>query len=142
MTNRSRALAKQAALALGLAACAQSAVESPDPVAPPAVATGATVPGTPAPPTLTAAQRRPYLGNYSITTPDGERITFRVYEENGMLKGQPGSENALQLVPQGGDIFRTVGQYEYTVTFVVEAGRATGFTARNQSGVLQGTRIP
>jgi hypothetical protein len=145
MTTRPQRFSLLAPLALALtgAACAAGAAEGPAPVAAPtAAAPAAATPAAPRPPALTAAQRQPYLGSYSITTPDGERITFRVFEENGMLKGQPGAEPALQLVHEGGDVFRSVGQYEYTVTFAVEAGRATGFTARNQGGVLQGVRIP
>ncbi|MBW3627944.1 MAG: hypothetical protein KY464_01485 [Gemmatimonadetes bacterium] len=118
--------------------CAPAAVESPVGAAANPIAAAA----APIQPALTAAQREPYLGSYSITTPEGERITFRVFEENGMLKGQPAAQEALQLIHQGGDTFRTEGQYQYVVTFAIENNRATSFTARNPSGVLQGVRIP
>ena len=141
MTTRRPFVPVFACIALSVAlvaSCAPAAVESPT-VAAPDPSAPAEAPSQPA---LTAEQREPYLGSYAITTPEGERITFRVYEENGALKGQPGAQEPLQLVHQGGDIFRTEGQYQYVVTFVVENGRATSFTARNPSGVLHGVRLP
>jgi hypothetical protein len=137
MTTRAQPVAVLAPillpLFLGLGACS-AAVESPAAVAP--APTAATTPA------LTAVQRQPYLGSYSITTPEGERITFRIYEENGVLKGQPGAEEPVRLVYLGDNLFRTEGQYNYTVTFILENGRATRFTARSGDTVLQGVRIP
>jgi hypothetical protein len=94
------------------------------------------------PPVLTAAQRRPYLGSYTITTPEGERIAFRVYESEGMLLGQPGTEAPVRMVYLGDNLFRTEGQYDYMVTFVIENGVAARFTARSGDTVLQGQRLP
>ena len=94
------------------------------------------------PPVLTTAQRQPYIGSYVITTPDNERITFRIYEAEGMLLGQPGAEAPVRLVYLGDNLFRTEGQYNYTVTFIIENGRATRFTARSGDTVLQGVRLP
>ena len=91
---------------------------------------------------LTSAQRQPYLGSYVITTPDNERINFRIYESEGALLGQPGAEAPVRLVYLGDNLFRTEGQYDYTVTFIIENGRAARFTARSGDTVLQGTRLP
>ena len=131
MNRRTRtvSLALQAAVALLLAGCAGAAPPPP----PPAPA---------GPPVLTSAQRQPYIGSYVITTPDNERINFRIYESEGMLVGQPGAEAPVRLVYLGDNLFRTQGQYDYTVTFIIENGRATRFTARNGDTVLQGQRVP
>ncbi len=99
-------------------------------------------PGPAGPPVLTSAQRRPYIGSYTITTPEGERIPFRLYESEGMLLGQPGADAPVRMVYLGDNLFRTEGQYDYTVTFILENGRATRFTARSGDTVLQGARVP
>ena len=117
------------ACAVSLGACAGS-----PPPAPPAAPAG--------PPALTAAQRQPFVGSYSITTPEGERIPFRIYESEGALLGQPGTETPVRMVYLGNNSFRTEGQYNYTVTFVLEGGRAARFTARSGDTVLEGVRLP
>src|SRR5688500_19628581 len=51
--------------------------------------------GTPKDLPLTAAQRQAFVGSYAVTLPYGEPRSFRIFEENGMLKAQtdedPGS---------------------------------------------------
>ena len=126
MNSRTRALPLLLVVVL-LGACAGP---PPPPAAPPG------------PPVLTAAQRQPYIGSYTITTPEGERIPFRLYESEGALLGQPGADAPVRMVYLGDNLFRTEGQYNYTVTFIIENGRATRFTARSGDTVLQGTRLP
>ena len=125
--NRNAHLLPVLVLALVLGGCAGA------PPPPPAPA---------GPPVLTSAQRQPYVGSYVITTPDGERLPFRLYESEGMLLGQPGAEAPVRMVYLGDNLFRTEGQHNYTVTFILENGRATRFTARSGDTVLEGSRVP
>jgi hypothetical protein len=94
---------------------------------------------------LTAAQRQAFVGTYSVTLPFGEQTSLRIFEENGALKGQPendpNSQEGRRLLYQGDNVFRPEGA-DFVLTFVLENGRATKFTARREDGVMEGTRIP
>ena len=90
---------------------------------------------------LTAAQRQAFVGTYAVTLPYGEQRTLRVFEEDGVLKGQPNDNEPRRLLYQGDNVFRPEGA-DFVLTFVVENGRATKFTSRREDGVMQGTRVP
>jgi hypothetical protein len=91
---------------------------------------------------LTAAQRQAFVGSYSVTLPSGEQRSFRIFEEGGVLKGQPENQEALRLLYQGDNAFRPEGMPNFTLTFVLESGRATKFTGRRPDGVMEGIRVP
>jgi hypothetical protein len=99
--------------------------------------------GTPKDLPLTAAQRQAFVGSYAVTLPYGEPRSFRIFEENGMLKAQtdedPGSR---RLLYQGDNIFHPEGMPQFVFAFVLQGGRATSFTVQREDGVMKGTRIP
>ncbi|HEX6749590.1 MAG TPA: hypothetical protein VF092_20025 [Longimicrobium sp.] len=99
---------------------------------------------TPAPPAqaaapkdlpLTAEQRQAYVGTYDVSRPDGEKVTLRIFEEDGVLKGQP-SDNPTEvkrLMYQGDNVFVPEG-VPMTLAFTVVDGRATKFTFTQRDG--------
>lgn len=91
---------------------------------------------------LTASQRQAFVGSYSVTLPHGEQKTLRVFEDNGVLKGEPEGQNAVRLLYQGDNVFRPEGIPGFVFTFVVENGRATKLTGRRPDGVMEGIRRP
>jgi len=91
---------------------------------------------------LTAAQRQSFVGTYSVTLPMGGRDVLRIFEENGLLKAHSSHENRTgRLFYQGDGAFRPEGS-NFVITFVFDAGRATGFTSHREDGVLKGARMP
>jgi hypothetical protein len=98
---------------------------------------------------LTAAQRQAFVGTYSLKATSGSPLppdasmSFRVVEENGVLMGKPGDQEAARrLLYQGDNVFRPEGVPDFILTFVIENGRATKFTARKEDGVMVGVRVP
>ena len=85
---------------------------------------------------LTPTQRQTYIGSYTGTSPDGEAMTFRIYEEDGVLKGQPEGQESKRLLYQGDHVFLPEGMPDLTVSFAVAADRATRFTARRPDQVI------
>ena len=93
---------------------------------------------------LTAAQRQAFVGRYSVTLPFGELRSVRIFEENGVLKAQDDDEDKGpgRLLYQGDNVFRPEGIPGFTITFVLESGRAAKFTGRRPDGVMEGVRVP
>jgi len=92
---------------------------------------------------LTAAQRQSFVGSYSVTLPlGGENDLLRIFDENGVLKAQSlHDKETRRLLYQGDAIFRPEGIPDFVITFVLEGGRATKFTARKPEGAMEGVRI-
>lgn len=92
---------------------------------------------------LTAAQRQSFVGSYSVTLPlGGENDLLRIFDENGVLKAQSmHDKETRRLLYQGDDVFRPEGIPDFLITFVLEGGRATKFTARRPGGVMEGVRL-
>jgi hypothetical protein len=91
---------------------------------------------------LTSAQRQSFVGTYSVTLPMGGRDVLRIFEEDGLLKAYSSHENKTgRLLYQGDGVFRPEGS-NFVITFVFDGGRATGFTAHREDGVMKGTRTP
>ena len=135
MTPRLRTLTPCALallLALGLPARAASQAQARD-----SAETSAPVKDLP----LTAAQRQAFVGNYSVTLPFGEPTSLRIFEENGVLKGEPENQEARRLLYQGDNVFQPEGTPDLVFTFVLEGGRATKFTVRRPDGVMHGIRV-
>ncbi len=91
---------------------------------------------------LTAEQRSAVVGRYLVTLPHGPRVSFRVFEENGVLKGQPEGEGAARLLHQGDNVFFVEGVPDFSFAFHVENGRATKLTLRKEDGMGECVRIP
>ena len=125
-----------AGLALAIGLTLPGALNAQEPAAP-AAAPVSRIADLP----LTAEQRQVYVGSYNVVTPEGQMI-FRVFEENGLLKGEPQGEEAIRIYNQGAHVFNPQGMPDFTITFAVVDGRATKLTARRGDMVLEGTRQP
>lgn len=122
-----------AALSLALAFAAPAAAQAPAQAAPSAQATK-DLP-------LTAQQRQSYAADYTLTTPEGPMV-FRIYEEAGVLKGAPRGDDPKRLLYQGGNVFQPEGMPEFSLTFTMDAGRATKFVVRSPEWTMEGVRNP
>ena len=91
---------------------------------------------------LTAAERQAFIGTYAVTLPHGQKTSFRVFEEDGVLKGEPEGMGAARLLHQGSNVFFVEGVPNFSFAFVVENGRATRFTLRKEDGMGEGVRVP
>jgi CubicO group peptidase (beta-lactamase class C family) len=74
--------------------------------------------------TLSAAERAPYVGVYSLQLPAGAR-DFTVTERDGTLYGQLAGQGANALLPYGNHTFGAAFDPDVRVIFTVENGRAT-----------------
>lgn len=106
---------------------------------------GASAPAATAPTqevALTAAERQQLVGSYVLSAPGmpGRSMPFRVYEEQGVLYGQPQGGEPKRMIHQGQNRFRPEGDATAVVAFAVAGGKATGFTVSTPEGTLEGTR--
>ena len=120
-----------AALAIALAFAAPAAAQD---------ATAAAAPAMKDLP-LTAEQRQGYIGSYAAATPDG-RMAFRIYEEAGVLKGQPEGNEPKRLFYQGENVFHPEGMPEFKVTFTMDGAKAAKFVATTPEGPIEAVRVP
>jgi hypothetical protein len=94
------------------------------------------------PAVLAADERARYVGEYPLQIMDGigypTEATFRVTEENGMLRGRlpfpihPGDELDFDLVPAGTDRF-SPGLYHGTELFNIEQGVSFEFDVKGEA---------
>jgi hypothetical protein len=93
---------------------------------------------------LETAERKLYVGDYTLTMPDGETMPFRIWEVGESLMAQPGDDEPSRLMYQGDQVFRPEKQTAIAVTFVIEGEKAVRFTAKrdDRDGVIQGVRKP
>ena len=134
MTRSFRALMPYvAALAIALAFAAPAAAQD----------AAATVPAAQAMKDLplTAEQRQGLVATYTVVTPEGQ-MSFRIFEEAGVLKGAPGEGEAKRLLHQGGNVFHPEGMPEFKLTFTMEGAKATKFVAVTPEFTLEATRAP
>lgn len=126
-----------AAAALALAAPMRLAAQTQTPA--PAAATE-TVKDLP----LTAEQRQAYVGTYEASGPDGQKVSMRVFEENGALRGLPSNRDASQsrrLLYQGDNVFQPEGMSSFVMTFTLADGKATKFSFTREGAVYDAVRV-
>ncbi|HEY4130075.1 MAG TPA: hypothetical protein VGM50_05635, partial [Gemmatimonadaceae bacterium] len=80
---------------------------------------------------LTAAERAPYVGRYTLTKPDGSPLPVQILDEHDGLVAMIDNENS-KLQFQGGHTF--VAQRQGRIEFDVANGKVTGFVL-NPGGV-------
>lgn len=92
---------------------------------------------------LSAARRRPYLGVYSIQTPDppAPALTLRVFERRDTLMGSIGDNDPTRLLYQGDDVFRPAQAPAFVLTFTLRDGRAAGLSIDSPDGPMHGVRV-
>jgi hypothetical protein len=91
---------------------------------------------------LSPEERQRYAGSYTISAPDGGRLVVRIYEEGGVLKGQPEGDEPSRLLYQGDHTFRPELNPAMVVVFTVADNRATRFVLYNQGMTMEGVRNP
>jgi D-alanyl-D-alanine carboxypeptidase len=100
----------------------------------------APVPTPPKDLALGPEDRARYVGDYTLTRPDGSKQAVRVFEDNGQLTYQPDGQRAAKMQSQGGDVFLAVGAGR--VVFDVVSGRAVGFVFGGGARTLEAVRRP
>ncbi len=93
-------------------------------------------------PALPSGGASRYVGRYELRdAPDKPALALRVFEEDGQLAGQVRTNTPSRLEFLGDDRFRPVDSPEFTVTFVVTNGRATGIAMEAPGLRMTGTRV-
>jgi hypothetical protein len=126
-----------AAAALALAAPTRLAAQAQTPA--PAAATE-TVKDLP----LTAEQRQACVGTYEATGPDGQKVSMRVFEENGVLRGLPSNRDqseSRRLLYQGDNVFQPEGMPRFVMTFTIADGKATKFSFGREGQTFDALRV-
>ena len=86
---------------------------------------------------LSTANRQSYAGSYTANLPQGGQSSVLVFEENGTLKLRVSdSDESRRLLYQGDNVFLAENTPDFVLTFVMDGGRATGFTVRKADGKL------
>ncbi|CAN5894517.1 hypothetical protein BH11GEM1_BH11GEM1_31710 [soil metagenome] len=126
-----------AALVFALSFCAPA--RSPA-QAPARDATRSTLEGKDLP--LTAVQRQSYVGRYETELPGGEKVTMRIFEENGALRlWVSNPDESRRLFYQGDNVFLLENAPAFVLTFNVVNDAAVKFTVRKPEGELVAVRI-
>jgi D-alanyl-D-alanine carboxypeptidase len=97
----------------------------------------------PAPPKdlpTTVEDRAKLVGNYALTRPDGSKVPFRVFEENGALMIQAEGGQSVRLAHQGDNVW--TGRGPGRVAFDVVNGKAVGFQQGGGARALEAVRLP
>ena len=151
ITARTRALALSFLISVSLTACLGSGGKSSTSSTPPPVASPAPAPTTPPtkapnqPPTIagtpltTAKTNQPYAFQPVASDPDGDKVTFKVYNKpawatfdptTGKLAGTPSSSSTgkfsnITIVASDGTNTDELGPFEITVASTATTGSAT-----------------
>lgn len=94
----------------------------------------------PAPPkdvAMTAADRAPFPGTYSLTMPNGSKRRIRILAQGDSLFAEGFGDRNVRLRWQGGTVFLGPGR----IQFDVSGGRATGFVYGGFSRAREAVRI-
>jgi CubicO group peptidase (beta-lactamase class C family) len=89
---------------------------------------------------LSAAQRAPYVGEYTITRPNGSPLQLQISLEGDRLMAQAPGQPQQELIPNGNHTFSADFDRTMRLTFVVENGKATKLTLRQGGAEMPGVR--
>jgi len=93
---------------------------------------------------VAAEQRQAYVGTYEATMPDGQKVSLRVFEENGVLRGLPSNRDpsdSKRLLYQGDNVFQPEGMPRFVMTFTLADGKATKFSFTREGQVFDAVRV-
>jgi hypothetical protein len=90
---------------------------------------------------LSADQRRPYVGDYAMTMPNGSTLPLTVSDDGHALEAQAQGQDAFELIPYGHDVFGAAFDRSLRITFTVEHGRATGFSLLQGGVTIPARRV-
>jgi CubicO group peptidase (beta-lactamase class C family) len=92
---------------------------------------------------LSGTERARYVGSYTLTSPSGQRVPVRVFEQAGTLMGQIGGQPPSRLVALGNHAFVLHENPEVRIDFDVSGERATKLTLVQPGGArVEATRDP
>jgi len=97
---------------------------------------GRTAAQEPAATGITATQRQTFTGSYTASHVGGKRVSFRIFEEDGVLLWQQGERRPRRLLHLGGNVFYPEGSPDFVMAFRVERGRAASFTLLAERGAV------
>ena len=89
---------------------------------------------------LSAREMAQYVGDYTITRPNGTQLQFNVSIDGDRLMGQAPGQPKNELIPNGNHVFSADFDRTVRMTFVVENGRATKLTLRQGGAEMPGVR--
>jgi CubicO group peptidase (beta-lactamase class C family) len=90
---------------------------------------------------LTEAQRKPYVGDYEMTLPNGTTLPFSVTDDGHALQAQARGQDAFEMIPFGHDVFGARFDSTLRITFTLVDGHATGFTLVQGGATLHARRM-
>jgi len=90
--------------------------------------------------TLTAAQLAPYVGDYPLVLPDGNKLVIHVSANGDKLMAQGEGQGAFELIPYGNHTFGAEFDRTMRLTFEVANGRATKLRLRQGDMETEGAR--
>jgi D-alanyl-D-alanine carboxypeptidase len=97
---------------------------------------------TPTPVALTDAERRRYVGDYEMTLPNGRTWPLAVTDDGHVLTAEARGQDAFAMIPFGHDVFGASWNPTLRITFMLENGRATGFTMVQDGQSIRARRVP
>jgi len=106
------------------------------------VALGLPLKVAPAGVALAGSERARYVGSYTLTGPQGQKVPMRILEQEGALHGQIGGAPPRRLVALGNHAFVLQDDPDVRVTFTVTGDRATRLSMAQAGGTLEATRDP
>jgi CubicO group peptidase (beta-lactamase class C family) len=89
---------------------------------------------------LTPAQLAAYVGDYTVTRPNGSPLPLTVSIDGDRLMAQAQGQPKLELIPNGNHLFSFDFDRNMRLTFVVENGRASKLTMRQGGNDMAGVR--
>jgi D-alanyl-D-alanine carboxypeptidase len=90
---------------------------------------------------LTAAQRKPYVGDYEMTLPNDHTMQITITDDGNALQAQAHGQDAFELIPFGHDVFGARFDPTLRITFTLADGRATGFALVQGGATIHARRV-
>ena len=89
---------------------------------------------------ITAADRAAYVGDYVITLPNGQTMSFQVSVEGDRLMAKGQGQSPIELIPYGNHTFGADFDRALRVIFSLDKGRATGLRLQQGGADMSGIR--
>jgi hypothetical protein len=90
---------------------------------------------------LTEAQRKPYVGDYEMTLPNGTTLPLSVTDDGHALQAQARGQDAFEMIPFGHDVFGARFDPTLRITFTLAHGHASGFTLVQGGATIRARRV-
>jgi CubicO group peptidase (beta-lactamase class C family) len=91
--------------------------------------------------TLSAAERAPYAGSYTLSF-GGRTLRMRIFEQDGKLVSQAEGQGVIPLIAYGNHVFGADFDPNVRIVFTVAGAQATKLTLHQGGTVIEGPRDP